>query len=149
MNHDRTSRQRFAGPCGHLRPDCMSPPGFNAMMQIVTSPRFHHRRSTISARPSIHPGVRDALVIGLAILVYFAVRGMVHDHQALALENARWLIDLERSLGIFWEPTLHRRAMRTDLIGTLANWVYIWGHWPIIISTLVWLRRRHQSVYAT
>ena len=30
---------------------------------------------------------------------------------------------------------------------TLANWVYIWGHWPVIIVTMVWLAWRHRDVF--
>jgi membrane-associated phospholipid phosphatase len=30
---------------------------------------------------------------------------------------------------------------------TLANWVYIWGHWPVIIATLGWLAWRHSEVF--
>jgi hypothetical protein len=30
---------------------------------------------------------------------------------------------------------------------TLMNWVYVWGHWPIIIATLSWLALRHPESY--
>lgn len=101
MDHDRAIRQRIAGSRGRLRTDCMSPTGSNFRMPIVFSPRVPHRRSTIGVRPSIRPGVRDALVVGFANLVYFAVRGTVDDRQDVALAKARWLIDLEQSLGIY------------------------------------------------
>jgi hypothetical protein len=27
------------------------------------------------------------------------------------------------------------------------NWIYIWGHWPVIITTLVWLAVQHGPAY--
>ncbi len=29
----------------------------------------------------------------------------------------------------------------------LANWIYIWGHWPVIVATLFWLHQRHRYHY--
>ena len=29
----------------------------------------------------------------------------------------------------------------------LANWIYIWGHWPVIIVTMVWLAWQHRPVF--
>jgi hypothetical protein len=30
---------------------------------------------------------------------------------------------------------------------TLMNWVYIWGHWPVIAAVLLWLFLRHPDGY--
>ena len=30
---------------------------------------------------------------------------------------------------------------------TLANWIYIWGHWPVIIVTMTWLAWQHRDVF--
>jgi len=27
---------------------------------------------------------------------------------------------------------------------TFANWIYVWGHWPVIIVTMLWLAWRHR-----
>jgi membrane-associated phospholipid phosphatase len=32
-------------------------------------------------------------------------------------------------------------------LATFANWVYIWGHWPVIIATMVWLVWRHRETF--
>ena len=29
----------------------------------------------------------------------------------------------------------------------LINWIYIWGHWPVIVATMIWLAWRHRRVF--
>ena len=122
-------------------------------MQGVIGTRFPQTRTRT---PSVGrgrvrlPGLRAAtevLIVGLATLLYFAVRGLVDGREADAFANARWLVDLERALGIFWEPQLQHWALETGPVRTIANWVYIWGHWPVIAATLVWLLTRHRDAY--
>ena len=91
--------------------------------------------------------VQETAVIAIGVFLYFFVRGLMDGQEARAFTNADRLIDFERSLGFFWEPTLQEWALRYEWIGTLANWVYIWGHWPVIISTLVWLLVKHGDQY--
>ena len=43
-------------------------------------------------------------LVALGFLAYFLVRGGVIDRTADALENARWIIELQSSFGIFVEP---------------------------------------------
>src|SRR5690606_6334860 len=33
-------------------------------------------------------------------------------------------------------------VLDSGALTTAANWVYIWGHWPVIAITLLWLHRR-------
>jgi PAP2 superfamily len=47
------------------------------------------------------------------------------------------MVDLERSLGVAWEDTVQASIVGRDSLVMLANWVYIWGHWPVILSTAV------------
>jgi hypothetical protein len=57
-------------------------------------------------------GWHDALLQlglwGLADLLYEGVRGLVVGHGDIALANARSLVSLEKSLGIFSEPHFRR-----------------------------------------
>ena len=91
--------------------------------------------------------VREVGIVALAVFLYFFVRGLMHGQEARAYANADRLIDLERALGFFWEPSWQDWALRFDWLGTLANWVYIWGHWPVIVATLVWLLVKHGDGY--
>ena len=92
--------------------------------------------------------LRQVATITIAAFLYFFVRGLVDGREDDAVRDATWLIDLEQRLGIFWEPTLQSWALDVGPVGTVANWVYIWGHWPVIAATLVWLVVRHREAYA-
>ena len=35
----------------------------------------------------------------------------------------------------------------SDAMSTFANWIYIWGHWPVIIATMLWLGWRHRQIF--
>lgn len=40
----------------------------------------------------------------------------------------------ERELGIFWESRLQDLVLSHEGLITLANWIYIWCHWPVIVG---------------
>jgi len=87
---------------------------------------------------------RETAIVAVAALLYFFVRGLIDGREADAFANARWLVDLESRLRLFWEPTLQQWSLETGWLDSVANWVYIWGHWPVIAATLVWLLLRHR-----
>lgn len=89
----------------------------------------------------------QVVLVGGAALLYFGVRGVAERKEATAFANAR---DVLRFESLFWLD--HERSAQDWLLDhdgavTLANWVYIWGHWPVIIATLVWLFARHRDDY--
>jgi hypothetical protein len=88
--------------------------------------------------------VREAALITLAMLVYFGVRNLTVGSAETAFANAERLVDLERWLGIDWEDSLQGAVVGSDAVVTLANWVYIFGHWPVIltVAALLYLYRR-------
>ena len=92
--------------------------------------------------------IHEVAIIGVAVFLYFFVRGLMDGQEARAFANADRVIDAERTLGFFWEPTFQEWALRWDWLGTMANWIYIWGHWPVIVGTLVWLLVKHRSQYS-
>jgi hypothetical protein len=90
---------------------------------------------------------RELLIVAGGILLYFGGRGLTESDPLPAREHAQDLVALERSLGIFWEPALQGLTDGSHALVTLANWVYIWGHWPVIALTLGWLLMRHPAQY--
>jgi len=86
-------------------------------------------------------------IVAFGIFFYFFVRGLVDARATTALTNSLRIIDLEQALGLYHEPALQERFMRTDWMVTLQNWIYIFGHWPVVIGTLVWLVWRHPGEY--
>jgi membrane-associated phospholipid phosphatase len=62
----------------------------------------------------------------------------------VALTNAERLVRLEERLSLEWEAATQSLVISHDLLVTVVNWVYIWGHWPVILaaaSILFVLRR--------
>jgi hypothetical protein len=85
---------------------------------------------------------RMALEVAIAVTAYFAyflVRGATEGSRDEALANARDIIALERNIGFYWEPRIQDLIIDHHALVTVANWVYIWGHWPVIIAVGVWL----------
>ena len=87
---------------------------------------------------------RQAALMGLAALAYFGVRGLTEGKVELADRNAGQVLRIERWLGIDFEIDLQEAVLRSDVAVDVANWIYIWGHWPVVIATLVWLAVRHR-----
>lgn len=106
---------------------------------------------TAEPRPRRVRNLRDVLtqfaLIGAAALAYFGVRGLTEGSEATAVANARRVLDVEAFFGLDVEASLQRFILGHREIVTAANWVYIWGHWPVIVATLVWLYRKHRDSY--
>jgi hypothetical protein len=90
---------------------------------------------------------REGFIVVSAYFCYFMVSGFVAGREFDAFNRAADLISLERGLGIFWEVDLQGWVSNVGLLVNLANWVYVWGHWPVIIFVAVWLFLRHRDDY--
>ncbi len=98
----------------------------------------------MAARPAIALGVaRELVIVGLAAAVYGGVRAVTEGSVAQAIANAEAIDRLERSLGIAWEHSAQSLIVDSSSLVALANWVYIWGHWPVIVvaATVLYMRR--------
>jgi hypothetical protein len=78
--------------------------------------------------------VREALLVALAILAYFAIRNATGGGTEQAAENAGRIARVEEWLGIAWEKPVQDAIVGNDLLVMLTNWVYIWGHWPVVLG---------------
>ena len=92
-------------------------------------------------------GRRELLLVAAGFLVYFGVRAVTQGSHAEAVENARTLMSVERWLGIYWEPSIQAAVTDHHWLVTLVNWVYIWGHWPLIAAVAVWLFTRRPEAF--
>jgi hypothetical protein len=104
------------------------------------------QRSRTGTNPA--PIVRETVIVTAAVLLYLVVRGLIRGREAAAFANAARLIDLERRLGVFWEPRIQDWIFDHPWLITLANWVYVWTYWPVLLATMVWLFVRHRGVVA-
>ena len=82
---------------------------------------------------------RQATAITLAALAYFGVRGLTEGGRERAHRNAEWLFEVEQRLHLDIELGVQELVAGNEHLMNLANWVYIFGHWPVIVATLVWL----------
>lgn len=86
----------------------------------------------------------QAGLVALGVFVYFRVRGLTEGSADAAQEHARDVIAFEARLGIDIESSLQSWVAPSEGLRTFANWIYIWGHWPVIIVTMVWLAWHHR-----
>jgi hypothetical protein len=91
--------------------------------------------------------VRQLALLSGAALAYFGVRALTRSDQALAVAHAGTIISFERRLHLLVEGHLQGLIIDHHTLVTVANWVYIFGHWPVILASFVWLYTRHRNVY--
>lgn len=92
-------------------------------------------------------GVHEAVLVVAAFLVYFTIRAAVVSRASDALLNAYDVIALERALGIYWELEMQSWILDSHAAIRVMNWVYFWGHMPLIVVFAVWLYVWHRHTY--
>jgi hypothetical protein len=91
--------------------------------------------------------VQTALLTGAAA-TYFTVRSLTEGDRATAVANAERVVALERAVGLDVEPVLQAAVLDAEPLVALANWVYVFGHWPVLVAVLAWLALRHPLRFA-
>jgi hypothetical protein len=92
--------------------------------------------------------VRQVALFFAAYYVYRLVRGAVDGRAAAAFENARTVIDVERALHVFVEPSVQAWVSGSSLVTDGASWVYINAQTSVTLGALVWLYLfRNSSFY--
>ena len=103
------------------------------------------------ARPRLPQGWLDALrqialVVG-AYYFYRIVRGVVDGKAHVAFDNARTLVDIERGMGLFFEPGLQAWALGESWIVNASDWMYVNSHFTVTTSFMVWLYLRRNDAF--
>ena len=114
------------------------------MTVVVT--RAASLRRPLRARRLAGVGREIAIVLALTAM-YFGVRGVTESGVDEAVANAERVMDFERTIGILWEPSLQATIIGSDAAVAVLNWIYIWGHWPVIAAIATWLIVRHPGDY--
>ena len=92
--------------------------------------------------------LRQILLFCGAYWLYRLVRGEVDDRAAAAFENARHIVGVERWLGLFAEPSVHRWAEAHSWIADAASWMYVNSHFTVTTFALAYLYlRRNEHFY--
>ncbi len=92
--------------------------------------------------------VAELLLVVPAYIAYQFVRGAVHGKAGTAFDNSSRVIHIEKQLGIFHEAFLQQLILPKAWVVDFFNYLYIWGHLPVIIAVAVWLYTSHRSNYA-
>jgi hypothetical protein len=79
---------------------------------------------------------------------YQLARGLADGKESVAVANGQHVINLERSLGTFFEPGLQSRLLDHNWIIDFANFMYLNSHFVVTTTFLVWLYlRRNENFY--
>ncbi|MFZ2013135.1 MAG: phosphatase PAP2 family protein [Nocardioides sp.] len=97
--------------------------------------------------PRLSWAAEQVLIVVAGVVVYFRVRGLTETSAQLARTHARYLVDVEHALHIDVEAAWQRPLQSSAVLEATANWIYIWGHWPVLIATMAWLLWRHRPQF--
>lgn len=86
-------------------------------------------------------------IVLLGVFVYFRIRGLTAARPEVAVAHARAIVSLEDRLGIDVEGALQAPVVASAKLSAVANWIYIYGHWPVIVAVMVWTVWRHRDVF--
>jgi hypothetical protein len=81
----------------------------------------------------------EFLILIPAYVLYSLVRGTVDGRTQEAFGRASEIIALERTLHIYREAELQRLILTWDVAVRIVNFIYVWGHLPLLIGIAVWL----------
>jgi membrane-associated phospholipid phosphatase len=95
----------------------------------------------------VHSVSVEVLVVLLGVVTYFGIRGMTSTNVERAVDHAHDIVALQSRLWLDHEQWLQDLVVPSDAMSTFFNWIYIWGHWPVIAVTLLWLALRHRIAY--
>lgn len=90
----------------------------------------------------------QAGVVAAGVFVYFRVRGITESSPHTAVAHAHQIVSFERALHLYVESDIQAAVAHLDVLITFANWIYIYGHWPVIAVTMLWLAARHRRQFA-
>jgi hypothetical protein len=94
--------------------------------------------------------VRQVLLFAAAYFLYRLTRGLVSHPEAAAaaFANARSLIDIERALNVFIEPSVQGLVAGQQWLLDVSSWLYINAQTSVTVAALAWLYVcRNESFY--
>jgi hypothetical protein len=104
----------------------------------------HVRRAwNVSARI----GINEIILCGILFLIYFFIRGLVVGRAGEAMVRGFNVIKLEKDIGLYHELALQSLIIDHYWLIKAVNWIYFWGHMPLIIPFAIWLFVWHRPTY--
>lgn len=96
-------------------------------------------------RPSLPKGWRDLLLqivfLAVALFAYQLGRGLADGASVPsdAINNARDIVAVERSLGLFFEPTLQRWSLSVPGLDDFFSWLYLNVQTTVTLGGMLWI----------
>ncbi len=91
--------------------------------------------------------LRQLGLFGAAYLAYSVVRGLVEGKASTAFQHARDLIQVERTLHVFVEPSIQAWASGSHALMDFSSWLYVNAQTSITLTALVYLYVRHNRSF--
>jgi hypothetical protein len=91
--------------------------------------------------------VRQLLLFGAVYLGYNLVRGLVEGRASAAFQHARDLIQIERTLHVFVEPSVQAWASGSHALIDVSSWLYVNAQTSVTLAALVYLYVRHNRSF--
>jgi PAP2 superfamily len=114
---------------------------------VASSESFIAHRLTSFTGRRIYRDAAELTLVAIAFLLYFIVRANVIDRPDVALANARTVVDVEKTLGIFAEHSWQNVALDHHLLVRYFNFVYFWLDFPLIAVVGLWMYARRRQQY--
>jgi hypothetical protein len=93
--------------------------------------------------------LRQVLLFAIAYYAYRYTRGFVDDPQSatVAFENARSIIHIEQTLGLFVEPSVQAWSSSVPVLQDFTSWMYINAQSTVTLAALVYLYLFHNASF--
>jgi hypothetical protein len=91
--------------------------------------------------------VRQVLLFGAVYLGYNLVRGLVEGRASAAFQHARDLIQIERTLHLFVEPSVQAWASGSHALMDVSSWLYVNAQTSVTLAVLIYLYVRHNGSF--
>jgi PAP2 superfamily protein len=91
--------------------------------------------------------VRQVALVAVAYGAYSLVRGLVEGDATAAFQHARYLIQLERTLHVFVEPSVQAWASGSHALMDVSSWLYVNAQTSITLAALIYLYVRHNGSF--
>ena len=93
------------------------------------------------------PFGQELAIVVSAYFLYFGVRGLTQGGVSAAADHAWDIVSFERRVGLLREADLQSLVVGHRWAVNVVNWIYIWGHWPVIVVTAIWLYLHNPAMY--
>jgi hypothetical protein len=91
--------------------------------------------------------LRQVMLFAAAYGAYRVVQGLVQSDGTEAFQHAREVIQLERTLHVFVEPSIQAWASSSHFLMALASWVYLNAQFSVTVGGLAYLYMRHNHSF--